>query len=123
MGTHTFFHFMKKECAIFCGYPPTLIFRTADAVWRDVTIEWLLNRAVYEAAMTDNPHKRGQKDRIRINVEQFHEVQYWSRKFGCTTLELRKAVAEVGSSARAVEQELHKRHPFLADRHRAPNSG
>jgi len=64
--------------------------------------------------MSDNPQKRGRKDRIRINLEQFHEVQYWSKKFGCTTVELRKAVAQVGNSARDVEHELNQRHPPMS---------
>jgi hypothetical protein len=74
--------------------------------------------------MSDNPLKRGRKDRIRINLEQFHEVQYWSKKFGCTTAELRQVVAQVGSSAHAVEHELNRRHPPIdarqAHRHRPP---
>ena len=75
--------------------------------------------------MPDNPLKRGRKDRIRINLEQFHEVQYWSKKFGCTTAQLRNAVAHVGNSARAVEHELNRSHPPIGvrqvPRHRAPD--
>lgn len=63
--------------------------------------------------MSENARQRSRKDRITINIEQFHEVQYWSKKFGCTTAQLRQAVAQVGSSARAVEREINSKHPYL----------
>ena len=65
--------------------------------------------------MSANPQERGR--RVQINLERFQEVQYWSKKFGCTTAQLRKAVAQVGSSARAVEHELNRSHPPIDVRH------
>jgi len=56
--------------------------------------------------MADDPNIRGQQDRSRINVEQSHELRYWSQKFGVSEEELRKAVAAVGPMADAVEKRL-----------------
>ena len=56
--------------------------------------------------MADNPNIRGDGDRQRINVDQEHEVRYWSQKLGVTAEELRTAVKDVGPMAAAVEQRL-----------------
>jgi hypothetical protein len=56
--------------------------------------------------MPDNPDIRGDGDRQRINVDQEHEVRYWSQKLGVTPEELRTAVKDVGPMAAAVEQRL-----------------
>lgn len=59
--------------------------------------------------MADNPAVRGQADRSRINVNQEHEVRYWSEKLGITADELRQIVGEVGPMADAVEQRARGR--------------
>lgn len=59
--------------------------------------------------MADNPGIRGAQDRSRINVNQEHEVRYWSEKFGITADELKQAVQQVGPMADAVEQQLRGR--------------
>jgi hypothetical protein len=60
--------------------------------------------------MADNTMNRGNPDRGRINLNQEHEVRYWSQKFGVTEQELRAAVEAAGSSmAKDVEAHL-KRH-------------
>jgi hypothetical protein len=56
--------------------------------------------------MADDPNLRGPRDRSRIDVHQSHELRYWSQKFGVTEDELRKAVADVGPMADAVEKRL-----------------
>jgi hypothetical protein len=56
--------------------------------------------------MADNPSIRGDGDRQRINVNQEHEVRYWSQKLGVSAEELRHAVKDVGPMALAVEQRL-----------------
>ncbi len=56
--------------------------------------------------MSDNRSKKGQQDRSKINLEEDYEVTYWSEKFGVTRTSLRAAVAKVGNSAAAVQQEL-----------------
>jgi len=59
--------------------------------------------------MADDPNNRGDGDRQRINVDQDHEVRYWSQKLGVTPDELRQAVRDVGPMAKAVEQRLRAR--------------
>ena len=55
--------------------------------------------------MSDNLQDRGPADRARINVNETHEVRYWTQKFNCTAEHLRTAVAKVGVMADAVERE------------------
>jgi len=59
--------------------------------------------------MADNPATRGEPDRSRINVNQEHEVRYWSEKLGISADELREIVGEVGPMADAVEQRARGR--------------
>ena len=63
-----------------------------------------------ENIMADNKSKRGGQDRSRINMTEDYEVRYWSDKFGVSKEELQRAVERVGSSAKAVEQELRLTH-------------
>lgn len=56
--------------------------------------------------MADDPTNRGPGDRARINVNQRHEVTYWTDAFDCTEAELRAAVARVGVMADDVKAEL-----------------
>jgi len=53
--------------------------------------------------MADNLQDRGPEDRARINVNEHHEVRYWTKKFGVSEEQLRAAVAEVGVRADQVE--------------------
>lgn len=58
--------------------------------------------------MTNNI-KRSKQDAIKINVRQEHEVQYWSRKWGISTLQLESAIKAAGSNiARNVEDYLRQ---------------
>ena len=57
----------------------------------------------------DDKTKTAPQDRLRINVHEKYEVEYWTHKFGCTTEQLMAAVAKVGVMAKDVEAEL-KRH-------------
>jgi len=59
--------------------------------------------------MADNTSARGQQDRSRINVNQEHEVRYWTEKFGISAEELRRVVGEVGPMADSVEQRVRGR--------------
>jgi len=56
--------------------------------------------------MADDKSKTGPADASRINVNEDYEVQYWTKKFGCSAEELRAAVKAVGASASAVEKRL-----------------
>jgi hypothetical protein len=59
--------------------------------------------------MADDKSKRAPQDAGRVNINEEYEVQYWTKKFGVTAERLRAAVAKVGVSAGAVEQELNRR--------------
>ena len=54
--------------------------------------------------MSDNLSNRGPQDASKINVHESWELDYWSKKFGVTKDELKKAVSEVGTSAKKVEE-------------------
>ena len=56
--------------------------------------------------MADNTGEIGRQDDARINVNQDHELTYWSRRFGVSRDRLREAVARVGPLVRNVEREL-----------------
>jgi len=58
--------------------------------------------------MADDKTKKGPADSSRVNVEEDYEVTYWTDTLGCSKEELRKAVKEVGTSAKAVRAYLNK---------------
>jgi hypothetical protein len=59
--------------------------------------------------MSDDKSKSSGQDRQRIDVHQDYELRDWSRKFGVTPEELKRAVAKVGDRADDVERELKSR--------------
>lgn len=56
--------------------------------------------------MPDNLQSSGGEDRLRINLNQEHELRDWSKKFDVTVEQLREAVAKVGDRADDVEMHL-----------------
>lgn len=56
--------------------------------------------------MSDNLQNKGNQDRQRINVNEEHEVRYWTEKFGVTPERLKEAVSKAGVMAKDVEKEL-----------------
>jgi hypothetical protein len=58
--------------------------------------------------MADDTSKAGAADRNRINVNQPHEVQYWTKALNVSEDQLKKAVQSVGTSADAVRKHLGK---------------
>ena len=58
--------------------------------------------------MADDKSNIGGQDRARINVNEDYELRDWSKKFGVTPDELKKAVKKVGTSADDVRKELGK---------------
>jgi len=56
--------------------------------------------------MSDDKSKAGGQDRTRINVHEEYELRDWSKKFGVSPEELKRAVNAVGTSADAVEAHL-----------------
>lgn len=58
--------------------------------------------------MSDNPEKRGPADRTRVNVNEEHEVRYWTERFGVSEEQLREAVQKAGVMVEDVERVLRK---------------
>ena len=56
--------------------------------------------------MADDLTNRGPQDRTRVNVNEEHELRYWTDALGVSAERLRAAVDRVGVSAEAVRQEL-----------------
>jgi hypothetical protein len=56
--------------------------------------------------MTDSLTTKEQPDRSKINMNQSHEVRYWTKHLNISKEELQKAVDKVGNSAAAVRKEL-----------------
>jgi len=59
--------------------------------------------------MTDDTTKRGQHDRIRINVKQAFEVRHWTQALGVTRVALTAAVKAVGPMVQDVKRYLIER--------------
>lgn len=56
--------------------------------------------------MADDLKQTGARDDTRINVDQDHELTYWSQKLGVSRDQLREAVAKVGPMVKSVQQHL-----------------
>lgn len=56
--------------------------------------------------MADDLRKTGRQDDERINVDQDHELTYWSEKLGVSRDQLREAVAKAGPLLKNVQREL-----------------
>ena len=56
--------------------------------------------------MADDLKQTGRQDDARIDVNQDHELTYWSRKLGVSRDKLRETVAKTGPMVRNVEREL-----------------
>ncbi|KRD12129.1 hypothetical protein ASE21_21455 [Flavobacterium sp. Root901] len=59
--------------------------------------------------MSDDLSKKGQQDRSSINMNEEHEVVYWTQKFNVSREELQKAVDQAGRSADAVAKVLRSK--------------
>ena len=58
--------------------------------------------------MADDLKNRGAQDRSRVNVNEDHEVRYWTQKWGVSEERLAAAVNKVGVAVDAVARELGK---------------
>ncbi|MFE0843117.1 DUF3606 domain-containing protein [Achromobacter insolitus] len=58
--------------------------------------------------MPDDLKNRGPQDHSRINVNEDHEVRYWSKELGISEDQLRESVKAAGVSAEAVRKYLGK---------------
>ena len=59
--------------------------------------------------MADDKTKTAPQDAQRVNVHEGYEVEYWTKKFGCTAAQLKAAVKKVGVMAKDIEAELQRR--------------
>ncbi|MET3178956.1 DUF3606 domain-containing protein [Variovorax sp. NFACC27] len=58
--------------------------------------------------MADDLNKRGPQDASRINVNEAHEVRYWTQTLGVTEAQLRSAIAAAGVEVKDVRAYLGK---------------
>lgn len=58
--------------------------------------------------MADDLRQTGRQDDQRINLDQDHEVNYWSEELGVSREELRRAVEQAGPIVKAVRQHLNR---------------
>jgi hypothetical protein len=58
--------------------------------------------------MADDLKQTGRQDDARINVEQDHELSYWSEKLGVSREQLRKAVQAAGPMVKDVQRHLNR---------------
>ena len=54
--------------------------------------------------MADDTSVRSGQDRLRVNVNQDHELRYWSQKWGISQDQLRAAVGKVGPMVADLER-------------------
>lgn len=61
----------------------------------------------------DRDEMRLQEDKKWVNLQEYYDVEYWSKKFGVTPELLQRAVKESGSTAaNDVEQYIRSMYPF-----------
>lgn len=58
--------------------------------------------------MSDDLTNRGAQDRARINVNEDHELRYWTKELGVSEQRLKEAVNAAGVSVEAVKKHLGK---------------
>jgi hypothetical protein len=56
--------------------------------------------------MADDLKQTARPDDARINVDQDHELRYWSEKLGVSRDDLRKAVQDAGPMVKDVQRHL-----------------
>ena len=60
--------------------------------------------------MSDSTRNRGAQDRDRINVNQDHELRYWTKELGVDEETLKATVQRVGPLVNDVRSALRARH-------------
>ena len=58
--------------------------------------------------MADNLNHTGRPDDARINLDQDHELTYWSEKLGVSREQLREAVQAAGPMVKNVQKHLNR---------------
>ena len=59
--------------------------------------------------MSDDNSRRGPADRQRINLNEDHEVRYWTKELGVDKQKLKAIVQRVGNRVDTVRAELRSR--------------
>jgi hypothetical protein len=58
--------------------------------------------------MSDDTTTRGKQDRERININEKHDLEYWTGRLGVSEDELRDAVQRVGPMVEDVQREIKR---------------
>lgn len=58
--------------------------------------------------MADDLSNRGQVDRILINLNDHHEVHFWTTELGVTAAQLRELIKKHGAMAIEIREALDK---------------
>jgi hypothetical protein len=58
--------------------------------------------------MSDDLKNRGPQDSARINVNEEHELRYWTKELNISAEQLKQAVKVAGVSVEAVRKHLGK---------------
>ena len=53
--------------------------------------------------MSDNKNDIGKRDRERIDVSEPYELEYWKKRLGITTEQLKQVIEKVGPMTKDVE--------------------
>jgi hypothetical protein len=53
--------------------------------------------------MSDNKNDVGKRDRERIDVSEPYELEYWKKRLGITTEQLKQVIQKVGPMTKDVE--------------------
>jgi hypothetical protein len=59
--------------------------------------------------LADHVEETGRQDDTRIDIDQDHEVAYWSNELGVSRDQLRSAVAKAGPMVKNVREHLQLR--------------
>ncbi len=59
--------------------------------------------------MPDPSAVRGEQDRVRINMDEEAEVQFWMNELGVDARTLKQVIAQTGNTAKAVREHLQRR--------------
>ena len=58
--------------------------------------------------MSDNKSDTGKRDRERIDVSEPYELEYWKKRLGITTEQLKQVIQKVGPMTEDVEAFLSR---------------
>ena len=59
--------------------------------------------------MPDDLNNRGRSDRAQINVNEAHEVRYWTTELGITEERLKELVSRLGTSPSKLREAVTNR--------------